>query len=90
MDNLNDKELRQEAKKRIDFKHHFLIYIFFIALIWITWAISGYGYVWPIWPTIGWGLGIMFHYTAVYHPFSLFSIEKEIEKLKREKGKIQS
>jgi hypothetical protein len=34
----------------------------FLVLIW---AIGGFGYFWPIWPILGWGLGVVLSLAAV-------------------------
>ncbi len=31
-------------------------------LLIVVWAISGAGYFWPIWPLLGWGLGLAKHH----------------------------
>ncbi len=31
-----------------------------LALV-LIWAVSGGGYFWPIWPILGWGLGVVSH-----------------------------
>jgi Domain of unknown function (DUF1707)/2TM domain len=31
-----------------------------LALV-LVWAVSGAGYFWPIWPILGWGLGVVSH-----------------------------
>ena len=85
MSNLYQEQLKKDAQKRVDFKHHFLIYVMVIALLWVIWAVSDSGYVWPVWPTAGWGIAIFFHYVSVFNPFEFFSVEKEVEKLKQEK-----
>ncbi len=85
MDNHKEEQLKYEAQKRVDFKHHFTIYLVVTAFLWIIWTVSGGGYVWPEWPTVGWGIGIFFHYVGVFNPFILFSVEKEMEKLREEK-----
>ena len=38
---------------------------------------------WPIWPTLGWGLGVAFNYFDAYSsPDKQSAIEREYEKLK--------
>lgn len=27
----------------------------------VTWALTGAGYFWPIWPILGWGIGLVSH-----------------------------
>src|SRR5688572_15711594 len=36
-------------------------YLAVMALLWLIWAVTGAGYPWPIWPTLGWGVGIAAH-----------------------------
>ncbi len=31
----------------------------------VIWAISGFGYFWPIWPILGWGLGVVLSLSVV-------------------------
>ncbi len=31
----------------------------------VIWAIGGFGYFWPIWPILGWGLGVVLSLAAV-------------------------
>ncbi len=84
MSNLDQEQLKSDAQKRVDFKRHLLIYVMVITLLWVIWVFSGSGYMWPVWPTSGWGIAVLFHYIGVYHPFQLLSVEKEIGKLKQE------
>ena len=86
MENLNEEHLEELAKKRIDFKRHLLIYVIVIAFLWVIWAVTGSGYMWPVYPTGGWGIAIIFHYAGAYNSDKFFSVEKEIEKLKEGEG----
>jgi hypothetical protein len=31
----------------------------------VLWALSGFGYFWPMWPILGWGTGLLGHGRAV-------------------------
>jgi len=31
----------------------------------LVWAVSGLGYFWPVWPILGWGLGVVFALAAI-------------------------
>ncbi|HMP91469.1 MAG TPA: 2TM domain-containing protein [Phnomibacter sp.] len=80
------------ARKRAAFKRHLTIYFIINAFLWaVWWFTSGrYGYAaghlpWPVWATLGWGLGLAFNYFDAYGPADKKSaIEQEYEKLKRE------
>jgi hypothetical protein len=78
-----DAELWQQAKARADFKNHVVTYVIIIGMLWMVWFFTGgvNSHPWPIWPTIGWGVGLVFNYLAVYQFKD--SAEKEYEKLKK-------
>jgi hypothetical protein len=46
------------------FREHFGTYAVVITFLWILWAITGAGYPWPIWPMLGWGVGIALHWVG--------------------------
>jgi Domain of unknown function (DUF1707)/2TM domain len=33
-------------------------YLAVIALLWLIWLVTGAGYPWPVWPMLGWGIGV--------------------------------
>jgi hypothetical protein len=37
-----------------------------MALLWVIWLITGAGYPWPVWPMLGWGIGVAGHQTRVW------------------------
>lgn len=63
----SDEVLRQKAvhrlQKKAEFRSHLTSYLLVNALLVGIWAFtSGVGtYFWPIWPILGWGVGIGFH-----------------------------
>ena len=36
-------------------------YLMVMVLLVTIWALTGMGYFWPIWPALGWGIGIASH-----------------------------
>ena len=87
----NEERLWQTARRRASFKRSLLVYCMVnIFLIGVWYFTSGrHTYFWPIWPILGWGIGIGFQYAAAYHGNSPFSVEEEYEKLKRKQNTIQ-
>lgn len=84
--NKNDEMLWQLAKKRVSFKRHTIAYLAVNTMLVVIWYLSAETagekiYFWPIWPMLGWGIGLLFNYIETYHT-SAGSIEKEFEKLK--------
>jgi hypothetical protein len=87
METEKDKELWKIAKKRVGFKRHLATYIVINLMFWAIWFISDYkngntGFPWPIFPMIGWGIGLTFNFLGAYVFSDKLSVEKEFEKLK--------
>jgi Domain of unknown function (DUF1707)/2TM domain len=36
-------------------------YLAVMALLWLIWLVTGANYPWPIWPMLGWGIGVAGH-----------------------------
>ena len=85
LDKVQDDQLRKIAKKRANFKLQLAGSIvtngFLVGLWYFT--TGPHSYFWPAWPMLGWGIGIIFSYFDAYLTSSIFSEEKEFEKLKR-------
>lgn len=78
-----DPHLLELARRRVGFKTHAMTYIIVNAFLVGIWFVSDRdAYFWPIWPMMGWGIGVVFNYLAVYHSDTIFSVEKEYNKLK--------
>jgi hypothetical protein len=46
---------------RAAFRVHFGLYLSVMAMLVAIWALTGAGYFWPIWPAMGWGVGVVVH-----------------------------
>lgn len=81
-----DEILWQIAKERVGFKWSLFSYcIVNIFLIGIWYYSSGnLNHFWPIWPILGWGIGLAFQYAKAYHGNRINSVEKEYQKLKNQ------
>jgi len=85
-----EQKLRNEAKARVGFKVHARNYFVVNITIWLGWFIlrarhGQYDGFWPVYTTLGWGFGLVMHYLGVYYN-SEKAINKELEKLKEERG----
>ncbi|HEY0678296.1 MAG TPA: 2TM domain-containing protein [Chitinophagaceae bacterium] len=85
-----DSKLWQEAKARAAFKTHLSTYLIVNSMLWLIWFFTGglNSYPWPIWPTAGWGIGLISNYLAVYKYGN--TAEKEYEKLKEKEHSAQA
>ena len=56
------EEQRQWAIRRIQAKRgfwvHFAVYLAVNALLVLIWAMTSAAYFWPVWPILGWGIGV--------------------------------
>ena len=91
-----DPELWEIAQKRAGFKSHALTYVIINAFLWAIWFFSSndkhfdmgnisWGHFpWPLWSTLGWGVGLAFHFAGAYVFPKANSVEREYEKLKNQ------
>lgn len=90
-----DRPLWELAERRASFKKHLLVYVLVNVFLWLLWYQGGqhsgsYGLPWALWATLGWGIGIVSHYVGAYvRPFSN-DVEREYEKLKRDREQQKS
>ena len=81
---MTDQE-REWAIKRIRAKRgfwtHLLAYVAVNAALVAIWALTFTGYFWPIWPMLGWGIGVVAHgITVLVDPSEITEerIEREL------------
>ena len=65
------QDRRREAavarlKKKSDFKGHVIVYVAVNAFLVVIWAVTGSGFFWPVFPIVGWGIGVFFNWWDVY------------------------
>jgi hypothetical protein len=56
-------EHRRERARR-EFAEHVRTYVMVMGLLIAIWALTGMGYFWPVWPALGWGIGVLCHGAA--------------------------
>jgi hypothetical protein len=83
-DQLREQAVKQAGKKR-DFRTHVAAYVLVNALLVGIWAVTGADFFWPIFPMLGWGIGVAFNAWDVYgrKPISEDRIRREMERLRR-------
>jgi hypothetical protein len=87
-----DPRLWEIAKRRASFKTHLATYLVVNCFLWAIWyftsdnvSVGTNRIPWPIWSTLGWGVGLVFHYLGAYVFPRENSVEREYEKLMRDK-----
>jgi hypothetical protein len=86
----DDAELRRLAIRRADMRLGFRSHVFAYAIVNAGLAainlVTSPGYLWFVWPLIGWGIGLAAHAAAVYLDGEHIRdrmIEEEYERLRR-------
>ncbi|MDJ0664395.1 MAG: 2TM domain-containing protein [Acidimicrobiia bacterium] len=64
-DDQRERAIRRIQAKR-GFWSHFVVYLAVNALLVLIWALTSAGYFWPVWPILGWGIGVVAHAVSVY------------------------
>ena len=93
-ENQRDELLWRAAKRRVNFRHHLITYIIMNGFFWAVWFVFGGfkfggGYPWPVWASLGWGIGLALDYVHSYIvPLEgrdkHYQFEKEYQKLKEQ------
>ena len=65
VDTLRAAAIRR-IKKKSEFKAHLFAYVVVNGFLVALWAVTGAGYFWPIFPILGWGIGVAFNAWDVY------------------------
>ncbi|TLV00993.1 2TM domain-containing protein [Dyadobacter luticola] len=91
METPRDQQIWRKAKKRAGFKMHLRTYLIVNTGLWLLYLATGYpnlseaGVPWPIFPMLGWGIGLASHYFAAYGGIDENTIaQREYEKLMRQ------
>ena len=89
----DEDALREQAvrrlKKRRDFHSHLFMYLLINVMLWGIWlaiaVTTDSWYPWPVWVTLGWGIGLVANAWDVYlrHPIAEHEIREEMERLGR-------
>ena len=86
----SDDDIRRMARERAAFKQHLMMYVLVNILLILVWFFTtagdlSWGSFWPIWPMLGWGIGVAMHGFGVYGGGPSL-VQKEEEKLRRKFG----
>ena len=84
-----DEALWKVAKKRVNFRRTFFSYILINIFLWTIWFFTDndhqftmHNLPWPVWVTLGWGIGIAFQFSDAYLFSRSDAAEREYQKLK--------
>jgi hypothetical protein len=83
---------REQAIKRLnakkEFRAHVTAYVIVNIGLIAIWYFAGGDYFWPVWPLLGWGIGLAFHAWSVFGEKQITEadIQAEIERGRRKAG----
>jgi hypothetical protein len=84
---IHDADLRTQAVQRLrkkrDLQAHVIAYVLVNLFLNGIWLLTGAGFYWPMFPLLGWGIGVAFHIWDVYSPEtpSEERVEREMRRL---------
>jgi 2TM domain len=71
-------------KQKRDFGAHLVVYLVVNGFLIGSWAFTGTGFFWPVFPLFGWGIGLVLNAWDVYwrKPMSEVQIRREMERMR--------
>lgn len=48
------------------FKIHLLVFVLTVPVIWLIWFLTNRTYLWPLWQSGAWAVGLLFYYLDVF------------------------
>jgi hypothetical protein len=86
---LRDMAVRSLKRKR-DFRTHLVTYLAVNTMLWGVWLVvglsSGVWFVWPVFPILGWGVGIAIH---GYNAYALTALDFAPEQVQAEMNRLR-
>jgi hypothetical protein len=86
-DGLRDRAV-EHLRKKSEFRAHLLAYVLVNAFLVSIWAVTGAGFFWPVFPIMGWAIGVAFNAWDVYRRQvpTEEQVRREMESLRRREG----
>jgi hypothetical protein len=89
----DEQRLRERAERRVksqlDFRTHLLMYVMVNLVLVVIWAMTSGTFFWPIFPIVGWGIGIAAHAWDAFGPVDVVSedrVRREMERMRNRKS----
>jgi len=83
---VRDDEAYKRAKKRVEelkgFYAHLIVYVVVNAVLVLINLWTSPGFLWFLFPLVGWGIGLFFHAVFGFGLFGVFTKEWEDKKIK--------
>ena len=69
------------------FYSHLIKYVAVIVMLFVINLTTNPGYIWAIWPMLGWGVGVFFHGLNVFEVFNFLGPKWEKKRIEKRLGK---
>lgn len=66
MTNLTKGYTATQINPKKGFRIHLLVFAITVPVIWLVWLLTSSPYIWPLWTTPAWAIGVLFHYLGVF------------------------
>ncbi|SDG80733.1 Transcriptional regulator, contains XRE-family HTH domain [Vibrio xiamenensis] len=89
---LEEQQVYEQVKEIKGFYSHLISYVAVIAMLFVINLIVSPGYIWAIWPMLGWGIGLTIHGLNTFEVMNLFGADwerKQVEKRLADKNSRQ-
>ncbi len=89
---LEEQQVYEQVKEIKGFYSHLISYVAVIAMLFVINVIVSPGYIWAIWPMLGWGIGLTIHGLNTFEVMNLFGADwerKQVEKRLADKNSRQ-
>ncbi len=80
-------EAFRHVRKLRGFYIHLMQYALVIPILWGINLFTNTHYIWAIWPTLGWGIGILAHAFGVFRPTALLGPQWERREVEKRLGR---
>jgi hypothetical protein len=85
-----DERLRERAEQRVrsqvDLRVHLMLFVRVNAFLVLIWWLTGAAFFWPVFPIVGWGIGLAVHAWDAYGPDTVTEdrVRREMDRMRRQ------
>lgn len=66
MKNLANEYKVTQVNPQKGFRIHLLVFVLTVPVLWAVWFLTDKTYLWPLWQSSAWAVGLLFHCLGVY------------------------
>lgn len=89
---MNEHEKTAKAAQKVEaitgFYIHFAAFALVMLVLFLVNLLATPDVWWVQWPLLGWGIGVVIHYMAVFSSMPQFIVEWQLRKIKEMKDKM--